>query len=63
MDFLNIETDLFLADVNNYFIHLQQLRRTEKRWVRPSEVAKDGNEEEQKTEVCSIHLKCYFVYD
>ena len=58
MDSLNIETKLFLADVNNYLIRLQQLRRTEKRWAGPSEAAKDGNEENQKTEVCSIHLKC-----
>ena len=59
MDSHNIEIYLFFANVKCYLIRLQQLRRTEKRWARPSEAAKDGNEEDQKTEVCSIHLKCY----
>jgi len=33
------------------FSCLKQLKRREDRWVRPSEVAKTGNEEELKTEV------------
>ena len=34
-------------------IWLQQLKRTEKRWMRPSEAVKDGvSEEQMKTDVC-----------
>ena len=33
---------------------LQQLKRSEKRWMQPSEVAKEGSEEEHETEVSSI---------